>query len=75
MSGLQEASIPTLLVQSVTISLLQKFKRSKEANTADEVRKPVGLEMVPCGVYKTSHNLKKVANNYGVLMVFSAPMG
>lgn len=74
MSGLQEAGFPTLLVQSVTISLLQKFKSSKEANKADEAREPVGLEMVPCFVYKTSHNLKKVVNKYGVRMVFSTPL-
>lgn len=73
MPGLQEAGFSTLLVQSVTISLLQKFKSSKEANRADKAREPVGLEMVPCVVHKTSHNLKKVVNKYGVRMVFSTP--
>lgn len=57
---------------AVAEALLQKLKGSAKRKNADAEAHTKKPEVVPY-VHKVSHNLKKVANQHGVPLVFSVP--
>lgn len=71
LARLYAAGFPSSVVVAVSKTLLQKVKGLKR-KTPSPVQKGGKPAVVPY-VHQLSHNLKKVANRYGVPVVFSAP--
>uniref|UniRef100_L7LY07 Putative tick transposon n=1 Tax=Rhipicephalus pulchellus TaxID=72859 RepID=L7LY07_RHIPC len=66
-SRLRAAGYPLQIISGACEGLLQKYKATKPK---DKEKKPV--HVMPY-LHRISHNVKKVANRYGVEVAFSAP--
>lgn len=69
---LSRARFPSLLISSVCEALLQKMRRKVSPDELDRLAKRKKVHVIPY-LHRVSHNVNKMAQRYGVNVVFSAP--
>lgn len=72
LSRLEAAGFPPNVLRDVSETLLKKIKKHSREDCEGNIRRAARPAVLPY-IHRLSHNLKKVANRFGIPVVFSAP--